>query len=106
MENHLVLAHRAEILDAQFPRHVVQLGHGHRLQLGDVQRSGDVVLIAVCFVAFVRFVPPRRTFAVGSHLGFGAFHCCGLGRNSFRRDDRAEAAAGRAVAVESSWGKP
>ncbi len=46
VENHLVLAHRAEIFDAQVLGHVVQLGHGHRLQLGDVQGSGDDIALA------------------------------------------------------------
>ena len=36
LENHLVLAHRAEILDAHFLGHVVEVGHGHGLELGDV----------------------------------------------------------------------
>ena len=46
VENDLVLAHRAEILDVQLARHLIELGHGHRLELGNVQRSGgDFVFI-------------------------------------------------------------
>jgi hypothetical protein len=45
VENDLVLAHRAEILHAQFPGHAVQLAHLHRLQFGDVQRRGDFVAV-------------------------------------------------------------
>ena len=36
VEDNLVLAHRAVILDAEITRHVVQVGHRHRLQLGNV----------------------------------------------------------------------
>src|SRR5262249_65042 len=54
MENDLVFAHRAEILDAQLASHLVELVHGHRLQFGDVQRrGGDFVFVFGCFaVAF------------------------------------------------------
>ena len=45
VENDLVLAHRAEIFHAQFPRHAVQFRHAHRLQFGDVQRRGDFVAL-------------------------------------------------------------
>ena len=45
VENHLVLAHRAEVFHAQFARHGVQVIHGHRLELGDVQRRGDVIAL-------------------------------------------------------------
>ena len=55
VENDLVLAHRAEILHAQIARHLVQLGHRHRLQLGDVQRGGD----AVALFAVARIRPGR-----------------------------------------------
>jgi len=44
-KNHLVLAHGAEIFDAEIARHVVQLAHLHCLQLGDVQRRGDLVAL-------------------------------------------------------------
>ena len=45
VENHLVLAHRAEILHAEILGHVVQLAHLHRLELGDVQRGDDLVAL-------------------------------------------------------------
>ena len=52
VENDLVLAHRAEILHAQFLGHLVQLAHLHRLQLGDVERRGDFVALRAA--AFLR----------------------------------------------------
>src|SRR5439155_11052414 len=36
VENDLVLAHGAEVLDAQVLGHVVEVAHGHGLQLGDI----------------------------------------------------------------------
>ena len=48
VENHLVLAHGAEVLDAQFAGHVVQLRHGHGLQLGDVHGAGGRALARLC----------------------------------------------------------
>jgi len=46
VENDLMFAHCAEILDVQIASHLIELGHGHRLELGNVQRSGgDFVFI-------------------------------------------------------------
>ena len=46
VKDDLMLAHGAEVLDAQLARHLVQLHHGHGLELGDVQRGGgDAVLV-------------------------------------------------------------
>ena len=41
VENHLVLAHGAEVLDAHVARDAIQIGHGHRLQFGDVHGFTD-----------------------------------------------------------------
>jgi hypothetical protein len=54
VENHLVLAHRAEVFHAVFPGHSVELAHLHGLELGDVQRGGDpVALVAATDIALV-----------------------------------------------------
>ena len=37
VENHFMLPHGAEVFDGEFARHLIQIGHGHRLQLRDVQ---------------------------------------------------------------------
>ena len=36
VEDDLVLAHRAEVFDADVAGHLVQVAHGHRLKLGDI----------------------------------------------------------------------
>ena len=38
VEDHLVLAHRPEILDPHVTRDAIEVGHGHGLELGDVDR--------------------------------------------------------------------
>src|SRR5262249_26512205 len=45
MEDDLVFAHRAEVLDTQFTGHLIEIAHRHGLQLGDIERIGDAVLI-------------------------------------------------------------
>ena len=75
VEDHLVLAHRAEVLDAQLARHLVQLGHGHRLQLGDVdRRGGDAVFV------LLRGGFGLGLFRLGRFYGFGGrLQCFGGG---------------------------
>src|SRR6185503_13780537 len=44
VEDDLVFAHRAEILDAHLLGHGVELRHVHRLELGDVDRDGGLAI--------------------------------------------------------------
>src|SRR5437660_12793666 len=85
MKNDLVLAHGAKVLNAQLPGHLVKVRHGHGLELGDIQGSGNVVfarLVLLALFSLELFGPvSRRRWPVRRRLNFGWFlsSWCGLG---------------------------
>ena len=88
VEDDLVLAHRAEIFHAQFPRHLVQLRHGHRLQFGDVDGRGDFVALMAATVREPRFL------AVVGRLDRRGRRAQSVGAGRFRRGARSPVPAG------------
>ena len=71
VEDHLVLAHGPEILDAHLTRYAIKIGHGHGLELGDVDR---LAFDLHGLQPFLRLIGPFRFFC-RRHLqvSLGAF---------------------------------
>ena len=99
--------HRAEILDPHLLGHLVQFGHGHRLQLADVDgvRGGQLRAGS----ALVRLSGFRRPREVLGRFRNGRFLCCGLRqrgvfRQSFHQSISLRLASG-GVFLGNSWHK-
>jgi len=48
-----VLTHGAEVFHRKLASHLVQLGHGHRLELGNIDRSGSYAVLVLDGAALV-----------------------------------------------------